>query len=73
MEAASAALVSRVMLVGHNKDGERSRPGRNHPWEAAEYDHDSRYCDFKANPELIETSLEDFAPFASERAVQQFF
>jgi len=46
---------------------------RSHPWTAATADPNSRYRDFKANPALIRTSLEDFLPFAAWPAIDTFY
>jgi hypothetical protein len=56
---------------------ERSDPNadnpRSHPWGVAESDPTYRYYDFKANPELIRTNLEDFVGLSDWPAVQTFF
>ncbi len=46
---------------------------RTHPWTDAVSNESHRYYDFKNNPELIETSLEDFVPFDNYPAVQTFY
>jgi hypothetical protein len=46
---------------------------RAHPWTTAENNARSRYVDFRAEPEKIATALEDFLPFADERAIQKFY
>jgi hypothetical protein len=50
-------------------DADKSRP---HPWEVAESDPTHRYYDFKANPELIRTHLEDFVGLSDWPAIQTF-
>ncbi|EOD4086086.1 hypothetical protein ACUH7A_004031 [Yersinia enterocolitica] len=48
---------------------------RTQPWgktEGHEYK-EGKYYNFRENQELIETSLEDFNPFSSEKAVQTFY
>ena len=52
--------------------------GREFPWGKTVYDKDSsrlpgRYYDFKAHPELISTSLEDFLPWNDYAAIQEFY
>ncbi|SQH76698.1 conserved protein of unknown function [Shewanella benthica] len=37
--------------------------GRSHPWTTMTTDESSIYMDFKKNPKLIRSSLEDFTPF----------
>ena len=54
------------------------RVAREFPWVNTSYDLESgrpagRYFDFKVQPELIESSLEDFLPWKQEPAIQQFF
>jgi hypothetical protein len=46
---------------------------RSHPWTVATTDSESRYRDFKENPALVRTSLEDFLPWAEWPAVQRFY
>lgn len=50
-----------------------STAGREHPWTAGEFNPDFKYYDFRKNPALIETSLEDFRPLADYAAVQTFY
>jgi hypothetical protein len=46
---------------------------RDHPWTVSEVDSAGRFHDFRKNPELIRTSLEDFVPFASRTAIERFY
>jgi hypothetical protein len=65
------------MLIYHDHREEehlqKPQNGRQHPWIASECDPNGRYYDFKTHPELIETSLEDFLPYADRAAIQHFF
>lgn len=47
--------------------------GRTHPWTFAEHNPSWRYVDFRREPEKIETSLEDFRPWAQFPATQRFY
>src|SRR3972149_1136363 len=49
------------------------REGRMHPWGISEHNPLHRYCDFKKNPELIRTSLEDLIPWSKWPAIEKFF
>jgi hypothetical protein len=53
-------------------DPDADKP-RTHPWTVAESDPTRRYYDFKANPELIRTHLEDFVGLCHWPAVQAFY
>jgi hypothetical protein len=51
---------------------------REHPWTVTTYapelqQHSGRYYDFRAHPELIETSLEDFVPYSNKSAIKRFY
>jgi hypothetical protein len=46
---------------------------RAHPWTDAASSPDSRYYDFKANPWLIRSSLEDYTPWNGSEAVETFY
>jgi hypothetical protein len=48
-------------------------PGRHHPWTVGTKNSAFRYLDFKARPELIRTSLEDFKPWEKFPAVERFY
>jgi hypothetical protein len=50
-------------------DGEPLSEPRSHPWTAATANPASRYYDFKTEPELIRTALEDFLPWSHDPAV----
>jgi hypothetical protein len=52
---------------------EEKGPERNHPWTVVVGDHQARYWNFRAHPELIPTVLEDFAPWAHYPAIKQFY
>jgi hypothetical protein len=53
-------------------DDERA-PERNHPWTVVIGDPEARYWNFREDPELISTVLEDFTPWARYPAIQQFY
>jgi hypothetical protein len=46
---------------------------RSHPWTDAVADAASRYYDFKAEPHLVRTSLEDFTPWNGHAGVESFY
>jgi hypothetical protein len=46
---------------------------RTHPWTTALSDESEQYYDFIKNPELIETSLEDFIPYDKYPAIKTFY
>lgn len=46
---------------------------RSHPWTSMITDESSIYMDFKKNPKLIRTSLEDFLPFKKWPFVDTFY
>lgn len=46
---------------------------RTHPWTEALSNRDHRYYDFKTEPGLIRTSLEDFIPFSNWPAIANFY
>jgi hypothetical protein len=51
---------------------------RQQPWTKTTYSKEleqfaGQYYDFRAKPELIETALEDFAPYADRPAIQRFY
>jgi hypothetical protein len=50
-------------------DGEPFSEPRSHPWTGATGNPASRYYDFKTEPELIRTALEDFLPWGHDPAV----
>ncbi len=49
------------------------RPPRTHPYAGVGHGARGQYYDFKAQPHLIETELEDFVPHRDYSGVQQFF
>ena len=49
------------------------RPPRTHPYVGVGHGRPGRYVDFKAEPHLIETELEDFVPHRDYAGVQRFF
>jgi hypothetical protein len=61
-----------MVIAYHAKEFENAEP-RAHPWSSAVLDDSQVYVDFKANPKLIRTSLEDFNPFKGEPFVERFF
>ncbi len=48
------------------------RPPRTHPYAGVGDGAPGRYYDFKLQPDLIATVLEDFAPHSGEAGVQRF-
>ena len=46
---------------------------RSHPWNIAAHDPTHKYYDFKAQPELIRFSLEDFVPWKHYAAIERFY
>jgi hypothetical protein len=46
---------------------------RAHPWTVATADPNHRYRDFRANPALIRSSLEDFLPWSTWPAIDTFY
>jgi hypothetical protein len=46
---------------------------RAHPWTVATADPKNRYRDFKENPALIRSSLEDFLPWSAWPAIDTFY
>jgi len=60
-----------IVIPEHNVEAQHKR---SHPWTKTEYDDGAgKYYDFKAQPELIRTVLEDFVPFNGEPAIQSFY
>ncbi|HWA71408.1 MAG TPA: hypothetical protein VG937_03720 [Polyangiaceae bacterium] len=53
--------------------GEPLSEPRSHPWTDAALASDARYYDFTRSPALIRSSLEDFAPFRSYPAIEDFY
>lgn len=53
--------------------GELVTEPRSHPWLGSASDPAARYLDFRAAPELIRSTLEDFVPFRSYAAVEEFY
>lgn len=60
------------MRVYEHSDADSLRP-RSHPWIDAESDPAYRYYDFKTQPELIRSSLEDLRQWASYPAIETFY
>jgi len=54
-------------------EGESAALARSHPWSTSTSDEALRYLDFKASPELIRSTLEDFIPFARYPAIERFY
>lgn len=46
---------------------------RRHPWTLSVHDPNARFADFRAQPHAVRTSLEDFAPYAHQPAVDRFY
>jgi hypothetical protein len=46
---------------------------RSHPWQGSTTDPRAHYSDFRASPELIRSSLEDFVPWARYGAIETFY
>lgn len=57
---------------GMNRQFEAQIP-RAHPWSTSVSSRSQQYVNLKLHPELVETSLEDFAPFKSNPSVRSFF
>lgn len=53
--------------------GEAFSVPRSHPWLGSVDDPLARYLDFRASPELIRSSLEDFKPFQRYAAIEEFY
>jgi hypothetical protein len=60
------------MIAYHHKAGD-AEAARVHPWTRALENEANRYIDFKANPQLIRTSLEDWVPYKAEQFADTFF
>lgn len=46
---------------------------RQHPWTVSHTEEGSRYYDFKREPHLIPTVLEDFKPWEDHQAIKDFY
>lgn len=55
------------------REASRLDAPRSHPWTDAAADAGSKYYDFKAAPQLVRTSLEDFTPWNGHAAVESFY
>ncbi len=60
------------MIAYHHTAGEDAKP-REHPWTTALADQSQRYVDFKSEPGLIRSALEDWVPYKNERFAESFF
>lgn len=60
------------MKVYEHSDADSLR-ARSHPWLDAESDPTCRYYDFKTQPELIRSSLEDLQQWTSYPAIETFY
>lgn len=60
------------MISYHHTAGEE-QPPRPHPWSTALTDSSQAYVDFKTNPTLIRTALEDWVLYKSEPFAESFF
>lgn len=54
-------------------EGMLDMPLRVQPWEESDHKTPGDYYDFRRNPELIRTHLEEFAPFDRYQGVQDFY
>jgi len=63
---------SHSVIAYHAKELDSSDP-RAHPWTVGKEDESHRYIDFKSEPHLIRTALEDWAPFSAEPFAETFF
>jgi len=54
-------------------DGPAFTEARSHPWTDAVSNADYRYYDFKTQPSLIRTALEDFVPWSHYAATEDFY
>jgi hypothetical protein len=59
-----------LSYLDHQLNASALTAGRIHPWSVQTSNPENRYIDFKKNPELIETSLEDLQPIAGSMAAQ---
>jgi hypothetical protein len=57
----------------YEHDDPNSTEPRSHPWNVAELDPTQKYYNFRENPELIRTSLEDFGPWDGYTATEVFY
>lgn len=60
-------------MKSYDHSDPRPGPARAHPWSGSSSDPASRYFDFKKNPALIRTSLEDLRPWEAWPAVETFY
>jgi hypothetical protein len=61
-----------MMRVYEHSDADSLKP-RSHPWIDAESNPAYRYYDFKTQPELIRSSLEDLQQWTSYPAIETFY
>jgi hypothetical protein len=60
------------LIAYHERNGEEAEP-RAHPWSTAVNDSAHRYIDFKLEPQLIRTALEDWVPYRAAPFAESFF
>lgn len=60
------------MIAYHAKELDSS-DARAHPWTVTKEDASHRYFDFKSEPHLIRTALEDWASFSGEPFAETFY
>lgn len=63
----------RAELNLHYSESLTGGVGRHHPWTTGETDENFCYYNFRKQPDLIETALEDFTPLAHTAAAQKFY
>jgi hypothetical protein len=61
-----------MMKVYEHNDPDSLRP-RAHPWTDSESDPAHKYHDFRASPELIRSSIEDFQEWSAYPATETFY
>jgi hypothetical protein len=60
-------------MKSYDHSDPRPGPARAHPWKGTNADPSNRYFDFKKNPALIRTSLEDLRPWSAWPAIDTFY
>jgi hypothetical protein len=61
-----------LVIVYHAKEFESAVP-RAHPWSSALANESHVYIDFKANPKLIRSAIEDLRSYADEPFAEEFY
>ena len=71
-ELAEAAALGSIMRVYEHSDPD-ALSARSHPWTDAVCDPTHRYRDFRAEPGLIRSSLEDWRPWEPHAGIETFY